>query len=176
MKKSIVVYYSRTGENYVDGKIVELEVGNTEVLAKKIQKYTNSEICRLEPSIPYPHSYQETTEKCKKEYHEQARPDISNEINIEKYQTIYLGYPNWWGTMPMIVWTFLQKYDFSDKKIIPFCSHEGSGMGDSEGDIKRLCPNSIVEKGLAIRGSMVVDSDDRIKKWLTNLKDESEVK
>lgn len=172
-ERSIIVYYSRTGENYVDGKIVELEVGNTEVLAKKIQKYTSSDIIELDPKNPYPNSYQECTEVCKKEYREQARPDLRNEgITLEQYDTIYIGFPNWWGTMPMLIWTFLEKYDVSNKCIIPFCTHEGSGLGDSEGDIKKICPNSNVKKGLAVRGSMIKDSDKRIEAWLLDIKGE----
>lgn len=86
--------------------------------------------------------------------------------NMESYDVIYLGYPNWWGTMPMAVCNFLESYDFSDKVIIPFCTHEGSGMDHSERYIKKLCLNASVLSGLAIRGSNVNEADLDIASWL----------
>jgi flavodoxin len=91
------------------------------------------------------------------------------EHSIDDYGVIILGYSNWWGTMPMPVFTFLEKYDFTDKIILPLCTHEGSGMGRSESDIKKLCPNSKVLKGLAIRGGNVNDSEKDIADWLKNI-------
>jgi flavodoxin len=85
------------------------------------------------------------------------------------YDLIYLGYPNWWGTMPMAVFTFLESYDFSEKTMIPYCTHEGSGMGSSERDIKKLCPNAKMLSGLAIRGGSVDRADKDIANWLKKL-------
>ncbi len=84
------------------------------------------------------------------------------------YDIVYLGYPNWWGTMPMAVWTFLEAYDFSGKTIVPFCTHEGSRMGNSEQDIKKLCPEATVLKGLPIKGSDVEKADKNIEAWIRN--------
>ena len=86
---------------------------------------------------------------------------------MDDYEVIYLGYPNWWGTFPMAVFTFLESYDFSGKTIIPFCTHEGSGIGSSERDIKKLCPDAKVLTGLAIRGGSVKSADSIIKSWLS---------
>jgi flavodoxin len=88
---------------------------------------------------------------------------------MESYDVIYLGYPNWWGTFPMAVFTFLEAYDFSGKTIIPFCTHEGSGMGGSERDIKKLCPGARVEKGLPIKGGSVQGAEKEISSWLQKL-------
>jgi flavodoxin len=88
---------------------------------------------------------------------------------MDSYEVIYIGYPNWWGTMPMAVFTFLESYDFSGKTIIPYCTHEGSGMGSSEGDIKKLCPNARVLPGLAIRGGSVDRADKDLSSWLKTL-------
>jgi len=85
---------------------------------------------------------------------------------MDDYNVIYLGYPNWWNTFPMAVFTFLESYNFSGKTIIPFCTHEGSGMGRSENDIKKLCPDTTVLPGFAVYGSMVASADDDLMAWL----------
>jgi flavodoxin len=135
-EKCLIAYFSREGNNYVGGRIVNLPIGNTEVVAKK-------------------------------ELNNNARPELSNHVqNMDSYNVIFLGYPNWWGTMPMAVFTFLEEYDFSGKNIIPFCTHEGSGLGHSESDIKKLCPNANVQKGLSIRGGSVKGAKNDISRWL----------
>ncbi|WP_301706560.1 flavodoxin [uncultured Parabacteroides sp.] len=165
-KKSLVAYFSRRGYNYLDGEVVFLEVGNTEVVAKKIQELTGSDLFQIETVKTYPAGYHETTEVAKKEQNENTRPELTRTVNgMDDYDTIYLGYPNWWGTMPMAVHTFLESYDFAGKTIIPFCTHEGSEMGRSEGDIKKLCPEAKVLSGLAIKGGSVNKSDEKIAAW-----------
>lgn len=166
-KKSIVVYYSRRGMNYLNGDIVNLEIGNTEIVAGKIQELTGSDIFRIETVKPYPVDYTETTEVAKRELNDNARPELTAKVeNIEQYDIIYLGYPNWWGTYPMAVATFLDSYDFEGKIVIPFCTHEGSALGRSVQDIKNAAPKSIVKDGLAIRGGSVRTSDSQIENWL----------
>ncbi|MCC8143565.1 MAG: flavodoxin family protein [Tannerellaceae bacterium] len=144
-KKSIIVYYSRRGNNYLNGNIVDLKVGNTEVVAGKIQALTGSDIFRIETVKPYPSDYTQTTEVAKAELQSNACPELTEKVeNMQQYKVIYLGYPNWWGTMPMAVCTFLESYDFNGKIIIPFCTHEGSGLGGSVQDIQKLCPEATV--------------------------------
>lgn len=168
--KTLIAYYSREGNNYVNGRIVNLPVGNTEVAAKMIQKITGGELFRINTIKKYPEDYTETTKVAQQELRDNARPELSEYLDsIDDYEVIILGYPNWWGTMPMPVFTFLEKYDFTDKIILPLCTHEGSGMGRSESDIKKLCPNSKVLKGLAIRGGNVNDSEKDIADWLKNI-------
>jgi len=165
--KSLIVYYSRKGENYLNGNIVNLTVGNTEVVAKKIQSLTGSDLFEIDTVKPYPNDYTETTNVAKDEKRGNARPKLTATVeNIDSCDIIYLGYPNWWGTFPMAVFTFLESYDFSGKTIIPFCTHEGSGIGSSERDIKKLCPDAKVLSGLAIRGGSVNSADNIIKSWL----------
>ncbi len=89
--------------------------------------------------------------------------------DMDSYEVIYLGYPNWWGTMPMAVFTFLDSYDFSGKTIVSYCTHEGSGLGSSERDIKRLCPMAKVLSGLAIEGGAVGRADKDLVNWLKRL-------
>ncbi len=163
---SLIAYFSRTGENYVSGALKELKVGNTEVAAKFLQEITVGELFKIEPTVPYSDDYNECIEEAKDDQRRNARPEIkSYPDSIDKYDTIYLGYPNYWSTMPMHVFTFLEKFDFTGKTIKPFCTHEGSGMGRSESDIKKLCPGAKVEKGIAIHGTSVGNSKDALKKW-----------
>lgn len=119
------------------------------------------------PENPYPEYYTETTTLAQKELRENARPRLCRKLDdMASYNTIFLGYPNWWGTMPMAVFTFFEQYNFSGKRIAPFCTHEGSGLGSSERNIKNLCPGAIVVPGLAIRGGEVGQADRLIKEWL----------
>lgn len=167
MAKELIVYFSRRGNNYVNGAIKNLSVGNTEVAAKMIQELTGGDLFYIEPVTEYDADYMTCTEEAKRDLKLNARPEIKNVLDsIDAYDTIYLGYPNYWGTMPMHVWTFLEKYDFTGKTIKPLCTHEGSGMGHSESDIKKLCPGAKVEKGLAIHGGSVSGAKKTIEKWI----------
>ena len=116
----------------------------------------------------YPEDYTETTNVAMEEKRKNARPELIRMVDqMDLYDVIYLGYPNWWGTFPMAVFTFLESYDFSGKTIIPFCTHEGSGLGNSERDIRKLCPNANVLPGIAIRGGSVKSAGNSIKTWLS---------
>jgi flavodoxin len=142
--KILVAYFSRSGNNYVSGKIVNLPVGNTEVVAKMIQEMTRCDLFKIEAVNPYPKNYYLTTIIALKEQRNNARPELNAHVeNMDAYDVIILGYPNWWGTFPMAVFTFLEEYDFSRKTILPFCTHGGSGMGRSESDIKKFSQMSI---------------------------------
>jgi len=166
--KILIVYYSRKGQNYLNRSIVNLSVGNTEVAAKMVQELTGGDLFEIQTVKSYPVDYTETTEVATVEKRTNTRPELSTHVgNMDQYDTIILGYPNWWGTFPMAVFTFLEEYDFSGKTILPFCTHEGSGLGGSERDIKRLCPTAKVEKGLAIRGGSVNSAAGTIQSWLS---------
>lgn len=165
--KCLIAYFSRKGNNYVSGQIVNLPVGNTEVAAKMIQKMTGGDLFRIEAVNAYPEDYTETTEVAKRELRADARPELTGHLdNMDSYDVIFLGYPNWWGTMPMPVFTFLEEYDFSGKTIVPFCTHEGSGLGHSEKEIAKLCPQATLLKGLAIHGTRVNNAKKDIANWL----------
>ena len=141
MANILTVYYSKKGENYFGGKIKSISKGNTEIVAEIVQKAVGGDIFEVDREIPYPDNY-------------------------NKYDTIFVGYPSWCGTMPMVLFTFLEHYDLKGKKIIPFCTNEGSGMGSSLKDIKKLCPGAKVEQGLAIHGGSVGKAEKDIKKWI----------
>lgn len=168
--KCLIAYFSRPGNNYVGGNIVNLPVGNTEVVAKMIREMTGGDLFHIEAVKAYPADYTETTEVAKKELQAKARPKITGRLeNTALYDWIFLGYPNWWGTMPMPVFTFLEEYNFSGKTIAPFCTHEGSGLGHSVADILKACPKSVVLDGLGIRGGDVKNAQDPVAGWLKEL-------
>lgn len=168
--KILIAYYSRKGQNYLNGSIVTLPVGNTEVAAKIAQEITGGNIFEICTVKSYPIDYTETTEVATVEKRNNARPELSSRVNnMDQYDTVILGYPNWWGTFPMAVFTFLEEYDFSGKTILPFSTHEGSGLGSSERDIRKLCPGATVLPGLAIRGGSVGRADQLVANWLKNI-------
>lgn len=164
---SIIVYFSRRYENYVSGTIRNLAVGNTEIAAGILKELTGAESFKLEPIQEYSRNYNECISQAQADQRRDARPELkAYPESLSEYKTIYLGYPNYWGTMPMCVFTFLEHFDFSGKTVLPFCTHEGSGMGNSEADIRRLCPGAIVKKGLALHGGGVKNAELLIRKWL----------
>jgi flavodoxin len=165
--KSLIAYYSRKGNNYVNGKIKNLVVGNTAIIAEKIAQLTGGKLFEIDTVNPYPDDYIKATEVSRTELRKKFRPELTASVDdMNIYEFIYLGYPNWWGTMPMAVFTFLESYDFTGKTIVPFCTHEGSGLGSSERDIKRLCLGANVLTGIAIRGSSVTRADEDLITWL----------
>ena len=166
-KKLLIAYFSRAGMNYAGGSIVDLPVGNTEIAAKFIARETGGSLFRIEPVTPYPKAYDACTAQAKAEKTQNARPVILGVLPaLSDYEAVVLAYPNYWGTMPMPVWTFLETCDFSGRIILPLCTHEGSGMGGSEADLKRLCPSARVVKGLPLYGSHVGSAERSIRDWL----------
>lgn len=169
--KYLIAYFSRKGNNYVSGQIVDLPIGNTEAIAKIIQKNTDGDMFPIDTVRSYPEGYHETTEIAKKELDNEERPELSNAVSdMDSYDTVFLGYPNWWGTMPMAVFTFLESYDFSGKTIIPFCTHEGSGLGHSVENIKKLCPKAEVKNSIAINGSRANNANREVEEWIQRYK------
>lgn len=163
----LIAYFSRKGMNYVGGRIVDLPVGNTEVAARMIQAHAGGDLFRIDTMKPYPADYTKTTEVAQRELREKARPALAGRVpDMAAYDIVILGYPNWWNTMPMAVNTFLEASDFAGKTILPFCTHEGSGLGRSEGDIRKLCPGAQVLKGLSIVGSEVQKAEAAVSAWL----------
>lgn len=155
--KILIAYFSRTG--------------NTKTIANMIHESTGGDLFQITTVEPYPEDYDECVDKALQEQKDNARPELSDHVkNMESYEVVFIGYPNWWGTMPMAVFTFLEEYDFAGKTIVPFCTHEGSGLGRSESDIAKLCPDSTLLEGLAIRGSSVQNAQDDVNKWLKELK------
>lgn len=167
MANKLIAFYSRADENYVNGQIRTLETGNTEIAAGMIADMTGAELFRIEQKVPYAKDYNKCIAQAQEDQRSDARPELTSyPDSIDEYDVIYLGYPDYWSTMPMAVFTFLEHFDFSGKVIKPFCTHEGSGLGRSVDDIRKLCPDADVRDGLAIHGAGVGRAKNDIENWL----------
>lgn len=163
----LVVFYSRADENYFGGAYKYITVGNTEKAAKMIAEKTGAGLFKLEQKTPYAADYNTCIAQAKNDKNAGARPELVDlPQSLDNYDEIYLGYPNYWGTMPMAVYTFLEAFDFTEKVIKPFCTHEGSGLSSTENDIKKTAKGAEVKMGLAIHGSSVDQAETLIEKWL----------
>ena len=170
MSKTLIVYYSRKGENYWNGSIKNLSKGNTEIVAEMIADITGGDLFQVETVKAYPDDYYECIDEAKKELREGARPELKKFCdNFNNYKNLIIGYPNWWGSMPMAMYTFLEHYDLTGKRIIPFCTNEGSGLGSSERDLKKICKGATVEKGLSIHGAEAAESRSKVEAWVRKM-------
>ena len=168
MAKILIAFFSRADENYFGGAMRYVKTGNTEIVVNGMKDMIMADSFKIEMKDPYSPVYMTCIEEAKKDLKENARPElISYPDSINAYDTVILAYPNYWGTMPMAVFTFLERYDFSGKTILPLCTNEGSGMGHSESDIKKAAPEATVKKGLAVTGSDVENASGAVKKWLS---------
>ena len=163
----LVVFYSRADENYFGGRYRNVDVGNTEKVAHMIGEATGTKLFKIEQKAPYSPSYKLCTDQAMADKQANARPELVELLDsLEGYDEIYLGYPNYWGDMPMAVYTFLEAFDWTCKTIYPFCTHEGSGLSGTERNITRACKGADVKAGLAIRGSDVDHSKAVVLRWL----------
>ena len=167
--KVLVAYFSRTGEQYGVGNITE---GNTAIVAKIIAAKTNGDLFEIKVAKDnYPKGYMELTEHAKKELQANARPEIVGKVeNFNQYDTIFIGFPVWWGDKPMPVYTFIDSYDFNGKNIVPFCTHEGSGFCGTQGMDKT---GAKVLKGLAMYGHVAQNdkpqAEKQVGEWLKGI-------
>ncbi len=169
-QKGLIAFFSRADENYAVGYI---EKGNTHIVAEIIAAETGADLFRIETKNPYPADYDRCIEVAKREKKSNARPAIKGDICVEDYDVIYLGYPNWWGEMPMAVYTFIEMHNWQNKIIVPFCTHEGSGLSGTERRIQSACIGGIVLTGLAIHGTTAQHEPETVRKavisWLEKL-------
>lgn len=169
-KKVLIAYFSHAGENYVSGAMKRLEIGNSKVAAKMIAEITDGELFFIDTKFKYPDNHMEKINIAKKELQEKTRPELTEKVpNMEEYDIVFLCYPNWWGTCPMAVFSFLEEYDLAGKTIAPLCTHEGSGLSSSVKDIAKVCPAASVVKGLAVQGGSVASAKDMISKWIQTI-------
>ena len=167
MAKTLIAFFSRADENYFSGAMRYVKVGNTEIVCDIIKDLTGADSFKIEMKDPYSPVYMTCIEEAKKDLRAKARPElVTMPESIDEYDTIILAYPNYWGTMPMAVFTFLEAFDFTGKTVLPLCTNEGSGMGGSERDIKKTCPGADVKAGLPITGSQAATSKASVERWL----------
>ncbi len=156
MKRILIAYFSHSG--------------NTKAVADSIKENAGGDIFEIKTAESYPAGYNAVVEKAKEEQKTGYRPELVTKVkDMKVYDIVFVGYPNWWATMPMGIFTFFETYNFSGKTVIPFCTHEGSGLGRSVRDIQKLCPASNILDGLAVRGSSVQRSRNEIAAWLQKL-------
>ncbi len=163
----LVAFYSRADENYFGGSYRYISVGNTEKVANMIAQTTGADLFKIEQITPYAADYQTCIDQAKSDLKAKARPELVKlPDSIDQYDEIYLGYPNYWGDMPMAVYTFLEHFDWTGKTIHPFCTHEGSGLSGTERKIEKTCKGAKVTKGLAIHGSSVDGAKAAVENWV----------
>ncbi|MCF0258228.1 MAG: flavodoxin [Erysipelotrichaceae bacterium] len=164
--KILTAYYSRAGENYFGGQLKMVRTGNTEKAAKMIAEKTGSDLFKIEQAVPYSNDYKICVKEARKDFEQHARPRLAClPDSLDEYDVIFLGYPNYMSTMPMAVYTFLESFDWNGKTIIPFCTHEGSGLANTEYDIANSSKGAAVLKGLAVNGSRTEALKPEIEQW-----------
>lgn len=169
-RKIITLFFSRRGWNYVNGSIVDLKRGNTEVCAEFVRKAVGGDLFEIVPDREYPADYTACTEVAREELRRREQVPVKEYLdNLEEYDVIFLGYPNWWGTYPMAVDTFLKHYDLRGKAIHPFCTNEGSGMGGSVRWIRQAAPGATVSEGLSVHGAEAGRSEQELARWAKGL-------
>ena len=166
MAENLIIYYSRRGQNYVSGSIKELKKGNTELCAEYIQKAVGGDLFEIETVREYPDDYMKCTEEAKAELVRKARPELKTYLgDISGYRTVFVCGPCWWGTFPMPVFTQLEKLNWKGKKVVVLMTHEGSGLGSCEKDLKKICAGASFGKGLAVRGANAKDAGAMVTAW-----------
>lgn len=171
----LVVFFSRHGSSVGDEDAdavssASLSPGDVVQLTDMVHAAVGGDLFQIITVSPYPKEYRATTDLAAVEQNDNSRPALATAVDsMDAYDTIFLGYPNWWGTLPMAVMHFLESYDFSGKTIIPYCSHEGSGLGRSVTDLTALCPDAIILDGLAVRGRDAANAQVQVDAWLNSL-------
>lgn len=166
MSKNLIIYYSRKGQNYVNGSIKDLKKGNTEIVAEFIQKAVGGDLFEIETVREYSKDYMTCTEEAQEELRTKARPELKRYLDdISEYDNVFVCGPCWWGTFPMAVLTQLEKLDFTGKKVIAVMTHEGSGLGGSERTLKASCKGATIGRGLAVHGADAAKSEATVAAW-----------
>ena len=154
MAKTLIAFFSRADENYFGGAMRYVETGNTEIAVGKIRELIEADVFKMEMKKSYARDYMTCINEAKADLQNRARPElVSMPESLQEYDTVILAYPNYWGTMPMAVFTFLEQFSFEGKTILPLCTNEGSGMGSSERDIRKVCTGATVCSGLVPCGT-----------------------
>ena len=166
-KKSLVIYFSHTGENYMSDGIRNIDKGNTEIVAEMIKDITGADLFKVETIKEYPYNYHECCDVAKQELNANARPELKQYLeDISKYEVIYICSPIWWNYMPNAMLSQLEKLDFKGKIIKYVITHEGSGIGACNKNIEQFCKGADIREGLSIRGSNVNGSRSTLENWI----------
>lgn len=166
MAKNLIIYYSRKGENYVNGSIVDLKKGNTEICAEFIREAVGGDLFEIETVKEYSKDYHKCTEEADRELKENARPELKKYLeDISDYDNVFVCGPCWWGTYPVAVFTQLERLDFTGKKVMALMTHEGSGLGSSERDLRKICKGATFGLGIAVHGADAEKAKAAVVDW-----------
>ena len=166
MAKNLIIYYSRKGQNYWNGSIVDLAKGNTERVAEFVRKAVGADLFEIETVSDYSGDYMTCTEEAQAELRRNARPELKRMLtDIGRYDNIVVAGPCWWGTYPCAVFTQLEALDFTGKKVFPIMTHEGSGLAGAPAALKKYCKGAAVGEGLAIHGADAAKSEAQVASW-----------
>jgi flavodoxin len=166
MANNLIIYYSRKGENYVNGSVKNLSKGNTEIVAEFIQNAVGGDLFEVDTVERYADDYYACIDEAKKELNDNARPELREYLDsIDEYDNIFVCGPCWWGTFPMAIFSQLERLDFTGKKVMAVMTHEGSGLGSCERDLKKLCTGATFGKGLAVHGADAAKSESTVAAW-----------
>lgn len=166
MAKKLIIYYSRKGENYCNGSIKNLAKGNTEIVAEYIANAVGGDLFEADTIKPYSDDYHTCTDEAKKELHCGAKPELKKYLDsLDGYDIVFVCGPCWWGTFPCAVFSLLERLDFNGKKVLAVMTHEGSGLGSCEADLKKLCKGASFGNGIAVRGTDAAKSESKVAAW-----------
>ena len=166
MGKNLIIYYSRKGENYFNGSIRSIPKGNTEIVAEYIQKAVGGDLFEIETVREYSADYMTCTREAQDELRAHARPELKRYLDsLDGYDNVFVCGPCWWGTFPMAVFTQLERLDWTGKHVMAVMTHEGSGLGSCERDLKKTCAGASFGKGLAVHGADAARSETTVAAW-----------
>ena len=166
MAKNLIIYYSRKGENYVNGRIESLQKGNTESCAEYIRKSVGGDLFEIQTVNDYSKDYHKCTEEAAQEVKVNARPELTQYLdNVDSYDNVFVCGPCWWGTFPMPVFSQMERLDFTGKKVMVLMTHEGSGLGSSERDLRKICKGATFGIGMAVHGADSEKSEKAVTAW-----------
>ncbi len=166
MGKTLVIYYSRKGQNYVNGAITDIAKGNTEIVAEYIRDAVDADLFEVETVRDYSKDYMTCIQEAKEEANEDERPALKNMLHdISAYDNIVIAGPCWWGTYPMAVFTQIDALDFTGKNVFALMTHEGSGQAGSERDVRKHCKGAKVGESLAVHGGSAASSKELVTTW-----------
>ena len=166
MAKNLIIYFSRTGENYWNGSIKNITKGNTEIVAEFIQKAVGGDLFQVETVKTYAADYYTCIEEVKQEMQAKEKPELKKYLNsIAEYDNVFVCGPCWWGTFPMAIFSQLEKLNFSGKKVMAVMTHEGSGLGSCERDLEKYCVGADFGKGLAVHGAEAAKCENVVASW-----------
>lgn len=166
MAKNLILYYSRKGQNSVDGSVRSIQKGNTEIVAEYIRDAVGGDLFEIETVKDYAADYYDCTDEARKEFRENARPELKRYLDsIAQYDNIFVCGPSWWDTFPMAVFSQLERLDFTGKKVMAVMTHEDGGLGNGERDLQKICKGATFGRSLSVRGADVVKQARNIAAW-----------